>query len=368
MKALTSLLLGLCLAAIGGVQAATTEVFKRANVDAPPDLIISGVAPVARFAPFLQTFAEREGLVVSYTERMSNELVPVTFDADADTDDEIPSPDLILSSAMEQQLKLVNDGYAQPYRSDVIRELPEWAQWRDELFAYAFEPIVMVINRDLLAGAELPQSRDQLLQLIRAKGPLVDGKIGMTDIETVGLGYLTWAHDSRQSRTYGQLLETFGNAHLRLYPDSESVLQALLKGEIFIAYNLVGSYAFDFSNRYPWITTVMPADYTSVLMRTALIPKSAQHPEAARRFLDDLLSTSGQARLGEQTGLIPVISEAGSSDTFAFLREKSHGIFRPIPLSLQLLLQTDAEKRRLLLNEWRAAVYPQQKPATDSAP
>ncbi|TCK08791.1 ABC transporter substrate-binding protein [Marinobacterium mangrovicola] len=362
MKALTSLLLGFCLVAIGGAQAATTEVFKPANVDASPDLVISGVAPVARIAPFLQSFAEREGLVVRYTERMTNEVSRLA------TKEQGGSPDLILSSAMEQQLKLVNDGYAQPYRSDVIRELPEWAQWRDELFAYAFEPIVMVINRDLLAGAELPQSRDQLLQLIRAKGPLVDGKIGMTDIETVGLGYLTWAHDSRQSRTYGQLLETFGNAHLRLYPDSESVLQALLKGEIFIAYNLVGSYAFDFSNRYPWITTVMPADYTSVLMRTALIPKSAQHPEAARRFLDDLLSTSGQARLGEQTGLIPVISEAGSSDTFAFLREKSHGIFRPIPLSLQLLLQTDAEKRRLLLNEWRAAVYPQQKPATDSAP
>src|SRR6476620_10866798 len=35
--------------------------------------------------------------------------------------------DVIWSSAMDLQVKLVNDGYAQPYVSKVITHIPDWA-------------------------------------------------------------------------------------------------------------------------------------------------------------------------------------------------------------------------------------------------
>ncbi|MGC1561190.1 MAG: ABC transporter substrate-binding protein, partial [Bradyrhizobium sp.] len=59
--------------------------------------------------------------------------------------------DIIWSSAMDLQIKLVNDGYAQPYVSKEIGHLPDWAIWKDEAYAITAEPIVIVYNKKLVA-------------------------------------------------------------------------------------------------------------------------------------------------------------------------------------------------------------------------
>ena len=59
--------------------------------------------------------------------------------------------DIVWSSAMDLQIKLVNDGYAQPYVSKEIAHIPDWAIWKDEAYAITAEPIVIVYNKKLVA-------------------------------------------------------------------------------------------------------------------------------------------------------------------------------------------------------------------------
>lgn len=317
-------------------------------------LTIWGVANYDAIYPVLTgMLARRPDLAIEYSEFNTLEL----YHAILDLPPHQPAPDIVMSSAMDLQFKLVNDGYAQGYSSDIVEALPDWTVWRDEVFAFTFEPMVMVINRDILGNNILPESREQLLTLIRNQSPLVQGKIGVSDIERVGLGYLAWFHDSQQSRTYGRLLEAFGSHHARLYENSSAMLQALLKGEIFIAYNVLGSYAMAWSRQYPWIETVMPTDYTSVIMRTAFIHKDARHVESAQHFLDYLLSTDGQNVMAQGSSLIPISNNAVGHNSLTEVRRKTHGIFRPIPFGLPLLVQTDQAKRTLLIEEWRNAMY-----------
>ncbi|RDL46176.1 ABC transporter substrate-binding protein [Marinomonas piezotolerans] len=316
---------------------------------------IWGVADYPVIEPLLQQFQKSVSDVdVHYWEFGTKELEARlrTYPDDM--------PDLVMSPAMDLQFKLVNDGFARTYQSSVTEALPNWTTWRNEIYAFAFEPIVMVINTDILGGIALPRSREQLLNLVREKGPLLQGKMGLSDIERVGLGYLTWFHDSQQSRTYGRLLEAFGSHHAQLYPNSREMLDALRKGEIFIAYNLVGSYALEWSRRYPWIEPIMPTDYTSVVLRTAFIPAQAQRAELGSEFLDYLLS-EGQQYMAQNVGLIPIVEGIEGTNSQEALKRRSHGIFRPIPFGLPLLVQTDKAKRSIILDEWRAAMTSDHK-------
>ena len=57
--------------------------------------------------------------------------------------------DLVISSAMDLQFKAANDGLALPIE-DVTT--PDWAQWRQSLFAFTTEPAAIVIRRADFAG------------------------------------------------------------------------------------------------------------------------------------------------------------------------------------------------------------------------
>ena len=58
---------------------------------------------------------------------------------------------------MDLQVKLVNDGYAQPYVSKEITHIPDWAVWKNEAYAITAEPIVIVYNKNLVAESDIPE-------------------------------------------------------------------------------------------------------------------------------------------------------------------------------------------------------------------
>ena len=320
-------------------------------------LTIHGAVDHTVIAPLFTAFIKQHpDTQVQYTELNTKALYQTFLESPQ------KRPDIMMSPAMDLQFKLVNDGFALRYDSPQHQALSNDTQWRQELFGFTYEPIVMVINTDILAGATLPTSREQLLNLIRDKDHLLDGKIGLFDIEKVGLGYLAWSYDSQQSRTYGRLLEAFGNHKAQLYTDTHAMLEALLKGNIFIAYNLVGPYAFQWTKKYPWIVTLMPTDYTSIIMRTAFINKQTKHPKIAKSFMDFLLSHQGQSILAS-SGLTPIDPHINGKNSRQALQKLPHGIFRPIPLGLELLIQTDTAKKQLIYNEWDDALGKPTPPA-----
>lgn len=266
------------------------------------------------------------------------------------------SPDLMLSSAMDLQVKLVNDGHARTHRSDETQALPMWANWRNEIFGFTYEPVVIAINNKFLSEDQQPATRSELLDLIRQESDRLMGRIGTFDIENVGVGYLTWAHDRQQSGSYGRMLEAFGTHRARRFPSSSSMLRNVNSGEILIAYNVLGSYAKSWAELYPNVTVVMPDDYTALVMRSAFIPKRAPNPEIAHLFLDFLLSVDGQQLLADEANLFPIREEVVGELPAHSLSQQPDTRFQPIPLSLSLLMYTDQAKRGLIFEEWEAAM------------
>ena len=57
------------------------------------------------------------------------------------------SADVMWSSSMDLQMKLVADGYALPYRSPEAAKLPSWAVYRDLAYGTTYEPVVIVYNK-----------------------------------------------------------------------------------------------------------------------------------------------------------------------------------------------------------------------------
>lgn len=314
-------------------------------------LIVHGAINHQAISPLFRAYQERyPNVAIHYTESNTRHLYE-QFISQPNT-----RPDVMLSPAMDLQFKLANDGYALAYDSPELVNVPKDSHWRNELFGFTYEPIVTAINADILAGAALPQSREQLLNLIRSKNHLLDDKIGLFDIQQSGFGYLAWAYDGQQSRSYGRLLEAFGTHQARLYTETSLMLNALLKGQIFVAYNLVGAYSYQWSQTYSWIKTIMPTDYTTIIMRTAFIPRDAKQATLAKRFIDLLLSPEGQHILANQSGVTPISTKVKGPYSRDELSKLPHGIFRPIPLGLELLLQTDDAKKRLIYHEWDSAM------------
>lgn len=347
-RALISLALIACLPA--AAQAETTHTLPALELPASA-LRIYGAADYPAIAPLFSQFQQRYPHVsIEYTEFNTRVLYQRFLT------EQPRSPDLVLSSAMDLQIKLVNDGYAQTHQSRETEALPRWANWRNEIFGFTYEPAVIAINSDFMQGEALPRSRSELLSLIRSRGDQVRGKIGTFDIERVGVGYLTWAHDRQQSGSYGRMLESFGAHQARRFPSSASMLEALSRGEIVIAYNLLGSYALAWAKEYPVIEVVMPEDYTALVMRSAFIPKRAENLQDARLFLNHLLSLEGQQLLADHANLFPIRDDVTGEQSAHNLRRTTQSRFQPIPLGLSLLVHTDQAKRRLILDEWEAAM------------
>jgi iron(III) transport system substrate-binding protein len=264
--------------------------------------------------------------------------------------------DVLWSSAMDLQFKLVNDGHAQAYRSPEAAKLPEWAVWRNEAFGTTFEPIVIVYNRRLLAAGEVPHSRAELTRLLAARPERFQGRVSTYDIERSGLGFLLAAQDAKAAAGFWDLARALGAARAHLHVNTSTMMERISSGENLIAYNLLGSYVLDKARRDPAIGYVYPRDYTQVISRVAFISRGARHPNAARLWLDYLLSHRGQSVLASRSDLFALRSDVEGETTAAGLARALGGRVKPVPIGPGLIAFLDQAKRAALLHRWREAI------------
>jgi len=242
--------------------------------------------------------------------------------------------DVIWSSAMDLQVKLVNDGYAQPYVSKEITHIPDWAVWKNEAYAITAEPIVIVYNKNLVAESDIPRTRAALTSLLNKKPDTYRGKIASYDPEQSGSGFLFITRDSRITKTTWDMVRAFGGAGIKLYSTTGTVLDRISSGEHLIAYNMIGSYAIERASRI------------------AFIPVAARHPESAKLFLDYLLSERGQKfLLARSVGSVRLGIGAGG-----VIPADRNDAVKPIHIGPELLTYLDQSKRASFLKEWRRAL------------
>jgi iron(III) transport system substrate-binding protein len=101
---------------------------------------------------------------------------------------------------------------------------------------------------------------------------------------------------------------------------------------------------------------VLPNDYTLIATRVAFIAKSAQHPNAAKVFLDYLLSKRGQNIIANQADLYSLRSDVEGEATLKAVEKAIGDKAKPIPVSTELLDSLDQKKRLEFLKQWQAAM------------
>lgn len=266
--------------------------------------------------------------------------------------------DLLISTSMDLQVKLVNDGYAMRHASASAEALPGWARWRDEAFGFTFEPALMVFNRAAMEGRAVPQTRAELIDHVRRDPEFWRGRIGTYDISRSSVGYLLASQDVRLSSEFGALIEALGDVGLQVEEHTATLLERIESGELIAGYNLLGSYARARPGSDRNFLLVYPRDHTLVLSRTVVIARNAPNPELAHKFLDYLLSVRGQRVMAAQCGLPPIRKELDGVYERLGVNESQVGVLRPISLGPGLLVYLDQQKRRQMLETWRAILAP----------
>ena len=311
-------------------------------------LVVHASNSVQVFRGVLEDFSRLNPSVrLEYTELSTQELYRDTV-ARAATAPGVPSgPDIVISSAMDLQTKLVNDGYARVHISPQTRALPGWANWRDEVFSIGTDPIVMVYNTRKLDAARVPHTRRELLSLLQAPDQPLAGRISTYDVQGSGIGYLAATQDTRLDSMAGALLGAFGRNGVSIHESTEHALDKLESGDVTLAYNLLESYTRHRIDNGAPLAIIYPQDYTLMLSRSAIIPKQAPRGDLGALFLDYLLSARGQDALARESGMRPVSASV----------VPAAGV-RPVALGVGLLVYLDPLKKRHFLDLWRAAIFP----------
>jgi iron(III) transport system substrate-binding protein len=286
-------------------------------------------------------------IAVDYADLNSTELYS-RFIAEVAAHD--GTADLLWSLAMDLQIKLVNDGYTQAYASPEKPNLPEWAIWKNEAFGVTAEPIVMAYNKRLMPAQDVPHTHADLEKLLRTN-PAYKGKVATYNPERSGTGFLYITQDVQVTRDTWQLIRAMGRSSLQLYTSTGAMIERVASGEYLLAYDIVGPYALERQAQDPSVGVILPSDYTLVCSRIALIPADARHPDAAKIFLDYLLSKRGQKMLAQKY-MTPVRSDVPGPGGDRPADERT----RAIRVGPELLANLDQIKRLRFFKEWRRAI------------
>ncbi len=314
-------------------------------------LVIYSTTDTAAATPLVNDFKTLyPGISVEYNDMNSTDLHNRYL---SETAANRPSADMLWSSAMDLQMKLANDNFAEKYVSPEVASLPEWAVWRDAAFGTTFEPAVFVYNKRLVTGSDIPQTHADFAKLITTQRDKYAGNVTTYDIEKSAVGFLFATQDSRTQTGFWEFVRAFGANAVELEANTSVMVERIASGKTYLGYNLIGSYALTRARRDPSIGVVMPKDYTLVMSRIALLSKTARHPNAGKLWLDYLLSRRGQGVLSGRSELFSIRSDVAGEFTAATLRQTLGTSQKAIAVGPALLVFLDQAKQQEFLRRWR---------------
>jgi iron(III) transport system substrate-binding protein len=328
------------------------NVIEAANREAK--LVIYSTTDSAVAAQLLRDFAALYPQIrVDYIELNSGELYKRFLGevaAGADT------ADLIWASSMDGQLKMAAEGHAATYASPELPAIPKWAVWQNQVYGTTYEPVAFIYNRGLLPDANMPQDHSKLLALMERNPGTLKGKIAAYDPERSGVGYLLAQEDIKNYPQAWDLFRAFGKNAIRLHTSAEDIIEGVIQGEQLIGYGVFASYALARSRRVPSLGVVIPKDYALILSRVAFIGAKARRPNAARLFLDYLLSHRGQDVIASRTDLYAMRDDVDGEMTAKGVAGLVGAKARPIEIEPGLLRRLSDDQKREFSKKWQEAM------------
>lgn len=313
-------------------------------------LVVYGATDSKATQPLVKDFsALYPGITVEYNDMNSTEVYNRFISEAAAGGD---TADVLWSSAMDLQIKLASGGYAMPYKSVEAPKIPGWASWKDMAYGTTFEPVVFVYNKRLVTSAEVPQTHADFARVIAQ--PKFQDKVTTYDIEKSGVGFLFMTQDAQDFPQFPQLEQAFGASRVRVQSSTGTMLERISSGENLIGYNVMGSYALVRAKTDPSLGVVFPKDYTLVLSRVQFINKTAKHPNAAKLWIDYMLSHRGQTVIANDSKLYSLRPDVTGETTSAeLIKEIGEKNVRPLAVGPQVTEYLAPAKRMAFLKRWK---------------
>jgi len=342
------------LALLATPVAAETTLYPALSGDASARTVIvysSLDAPLAK--PMIEAFQSRHpGIAVSYEDLQTADIYDRIV---RETDAGQPTADFAFSSSMDLQMKLANDGYAQPVNVPLAATWPRWANWRNTAFALTYEPAVFIYNKTAFAG-DPPTTRGELLDYLEANADAIFGRIGTYDIERSGVGFMFFSRDQEQYADLWTLVGAMGAAGVKLYSTTSAIVERVADGQFVFGYNILGSYAAEAASRNPDLGIVLPRDYTIVTSRIGLVPAAAANPDLGQLYLDFFMSADGQTIMADKLRIAALNPDVAGENTANAMQKALGNQLRPVPVSPGLMVYLDQVKRTRLIKRWNDAL------------
>jgi len=296
------------------------------------EIRVLGTSDFARVQPVFAGFVgQGERYRITYLQAASRSIDQAVREGlDADID-------LVMSSAVDLQVKLVNDGFAQTLDLGGVRA----THWRSQLVQIAVEPIVTLYHASVQTALESVKTRPGLAEMI---GQQRDERLSviMYDPAESGVGYLLSQQDALQDPRFWGLIEGFQQQELSISCCSGEMIDAVIAGDKHLAYNVIESYVLSRLANAPNLRVLRFEDYQLAVPRTAFIPITANDSMAAAALVRYVLSDDGQL------GLSPAVRLAVLEQT-----PRAGGPLKPIRLSPALIVHLDPVVRDGFFSNWQ---------------
>src|SRR5258707_592932 len=263
------------------------------------------------------------------------------------------SADVVWSSAMDLQVKLVDEGNAMTYVSPETPKLPKWAVYKNQAWGTTFEPTIFIYNKRLVTGAEIPTDHASFVKILNGNVEKFKGKVTAFDIEKSGVGFMFVVQDHKYFPGMKDLEKAFGATSYKGYSSTGNMLEKVSSGEHLLGYNIIGSYAMVRAKKDPNLGVSIPKDYTLVFSRVMFISKAAKNPEAAKVWTDYILSQRGQELIGSDVELFSMRDDVDAEFTAGKLNKELGDKVKPIPVAHEITEFLDQKKRLEFINNWK---------------
>lgn len=248
---------------------------------------------------------------------------------------------------MDLQMGLVQSGHAQVHASAAAAGFPAWANYRDMAYATTLEPLVTLINRNLLDAATCAGSPAEITTVLNSDAQGWRDKVACYDIQSNGLGFLALLHESGREREFEAFMQALLTARARMFGSNPALVDAVASGGAALAYHVLGAFALRAVRSNAALAIARTSVAQLAVSRIAFVPVSAPHPRAAGKFLDYLLSPAGQQNLAESE-LFPLLGGDGTTP------EPGRAQLVPIAIDQGLDALLDPVRRARLLERWQA--------------
>ena len=210
------ILLYLCLFFSAASQLQAQQMFFPAasgKADAETLVVYSSLdEPLA--TPMIEGFQKAHpDVAVSYEDMLTGEIYDRIV---RETDAGEKTADFAFSSAMDLQVKLSNDGYAQRSDLPMSARWPAWANWRNTAYALTFEPAVFVYHKPSFVNKKPPATRAEFVDFLEHHAKEVHGRIATYDIERSGVGFLFMSRDQEQFGDIWNVIKSMGTAGVKV--------------------------------------------------------------------------------------------------------------------------------------------------------